>query len=86
MLITFARENPEKINDVTTLEEMLTFVRNRSGRPEAQSGAHDDCVMGAGHRLLSAGKLVGAGKHRGGNRYLRMDGGYVGRLPAGQRR
>lgn len=45
MLITFARENPEKINDVTTLEEMLTFVRNRSGRPEAQSGAHDDCVM-----------------------------------------
>ena len=35
----------EKINDKDTLEEMLTFVRNEKGRPEAQEGAHDDLVM-----------------------------------------
>ncbi len=33
------------INDKETLEEMLTFVRNEKGRPEAQDGAHDDLVM-----------------------------------------
>lgn len=33
------------INDKETLEEMLTFVRNEKGRPEAQEGAHDDLVM-----------------------------------------
>lgn len=33
------------INDKDTLEEMLTFVRNEKGRPEAQEGAHDDLVM-----------------------------------------
>jgi phage terminase large subunit len=25
---------------------MLTFVRNEKGRPEAQEGKHDDCIMG----------------------------------------
>ena len=24
---------------------MLTFVRNESYRPEAEEGAHDDCIM-----------------------------------------
>lgn len=35
------------VNDRTTLEEMLTFVRNEQKklRPEAEPGAHDDCVM-----------------------------------------
>ena len=33
------------MNDRTTLEEMLTFVRNEKLRPEAEEGAHDDCVM-----------------------------------------
>jgi phage terminase large subunit len=33
------------INDRATLDEMLTFVRNAKGRPEAQNGAHDDCIM-----------------------------------------
>ena len=28
-----------------TIEELLAFVRNEKGRPEAQAGAHDDCVM-----------------------------------------
>lgn len=33
------------IHSRRTLEEMLTFVRNEDYRPEAQEGAHDDCVM-----------------------------------------
>ena len=28
-----------------TLEEMLVFIRNEKGRPEAQEGCHDDLVM-----------------------------------------
>ena len=31
--------------DRTTLEEMLTFVRSEDWKPEAEAGAHDDCVM-----------------------------------------
>lgn len=38
-------ENIEWISDKDTLEEMLTFVRNEKGRPEAQEGAHDDLIM-----------------------------------------
>ena len=38
-------DSVESINDKETLEEMLTFVRNEKGRPEAQAGAHDDLVM-----------------------------------------
>lgn len=45
-LVQVVRENPELINDIPTLDEMLTFVRNEQGRPEAQSGAHDDLIMG----------------------------------------
>ena len=44
-LIESVRENTELYNDRTTLEEMLTFVRNEQFRPEAEEGAHDDCVM-----------------------------------------
>lgn len=44
-LVDIVRESPELINDKATLEEMLTFVRNEKGRPEAMSGAHDDLVM-----------------------------------------
>lgn len=39
------REDVDLLNDRTTLEECLTFVRNKKGRPEAQNGAHDDTVM-----------------------------------------
>ena len=45
-LVKIVRETVELINDKLTLEEMLTFVRNEKGRPEAQEGAHDDLVMG----------------------------------------
>jgi phage terminase large subunit len=44
-LIAFVRDSPEALSDRTTIEEMLTFVRNEKGRPEAQAGAHDDTVM-----------------------------------------
>ena len=44
-LVEVVREHPEWLNDRDTLNEMLTFVRNENGRPEAQEGAHDDCVM-----------------------------------------
>lgn len=45
-LVTVVRDHPELINDMETLDEMLTFVRNEKGRPEAQRGAHDDLIMG----------------------------------------
>lgn len=44
-LIRVMRDHIGSINDETTLMEMLTFVRNDKLRPEAEDGAHDDCVM-----------------------------------------
>lgn len=44
-LIEEVREHWDLIQDRATLEEMLTFVRNEQGRPQAQQGAHDDCIM-----------------------------------------
>lgn len=45
MLQAIVNDNIELINDKETLEEMLVFVRNERGRPEAQEGSHDDLVM-----------------------------------------
>lgn len=44
-LITAARDDISGIVDRSTLEEMLTFVRNEDFRAEAEEGAHDDLVM-----------------------------------------
>jgi phage terminase large subunit len=44
-LIEMVRETPEILADKTTIDEMLTFVRDESGKPQAQEGAHDDTVM-----------------------------------------
>ena len=44
-LQSIVNDHIELINDKDTLEEMLTFVRNEKGRPEAQQGTHDDLVM-----------------------------------------
>lgn len=44
-LQSIINDHIELLNDKETLEEMLTFVRNEKGRPEAQQGAHDDLVM-----------------------------------------
>lgn len=45
-LVTLVREQPHLFNDIQTLEEMLTFVKNENGRAEAQDGARDDLLMG----------------------------------------
>lgn len=45
-LIRAVRDDITTVNDETTLEEMLTFVRNAETlRPEAEAGAHDDCIL-----------------------------------------
>lgn len=45
MLQAIVNDHIELINDKETLEEMLVFIRNEKGRPEAQEGCHDDLVM-----------------------------------------
>lgn len=45
-LAAVIRECPETINDIKTLEECLTFIKNEHGRAEAEEGEHDDNVMG----------------------------------------
>jgi phage terminase large subunit len=45
-LVQLVDESIHLIQDIPTLEEMLTFVRNEKGRPEAQEGSHDDLIMG----------------------------------------
>lgn len=44
-LVQVVRDSINNINDEDTLREMLTFVKNEKGRPEAQEGSHDDLVM-----------------------------------------
>lgn len=44
-LVEVVREHWQWLRDRDTIQELLTFVRNDRGRPEAQAGAHDDCVM-----------------------------------------
>ena len=40
------RDNVNWINDIEILKEALVFIKNEKGRPEAQSGEHDDLIMG----------------------------------------
>lgn len=40
-----AKRSLHLIGDIPTLEEMLVFIKNASGRPEAEVGQHDDLVM-----------------------------------------
>ena len=47
-LVTLVRDNVDLINDRATLEELLTFVRNEKGKPEAMNGSHDDLVISLG--------------------------------------
>ena len=44
-LIRAVREDISIVCDADTLTEMLTFVRDERFRPQAEEGAHDDCVM-----------------------------------------
>lgn len=43
--ITVVEENIDSFNDIETLNEMLTFVKDENGRPDAQSGKHDDLLF-----------------------------------------
>ena len=45
-LVEIVREHIDRIQDRETLQEMLSFIRNSKGRPEASQGTHDDLVMG----------------------------------------
>ncbi len=49
--VALARDHIDTFNDIATLEEMLTFIRNDRGRPEAQEGAHDDTIFADGIAL-----------------------------------
>lgn len=44
-LVSLMREKPHLEVHIGTLEEMMSFVKKRNGRQEAQSGCHDDLVM-----------------------------------------
>lgn len=44
-LIRAVREDIHLVSDEATLHEMLTFVRGEDFKPQAEEGAHDDCVM-----------------------------------------
>jgi phage terminase large subunit len=59
-MVQIVRDNVDLINDTDTLEEMLTFVRNEKGRPEAQNGSHDDLIMALciAHYCRSQAKLT----------------------------
>jgi phage terminase large subunit len=52
--IEYVRDHTNLINDPYTIDEMLTFIRNKNGRPEAQSGKHDDRVMAYGIAIQAA--------------------------------
>ena len=56
-LVEISREHIEKINDRETLQEMLSFVRNKRGRAEASEGTHDDLVMGLAIAYHALGQL-----------------------------
>jgi phage terminase large subunit len=43
--VQLVREHIETFNDIPTLEEMLVFVRDEKGKPQAQDGMHDDLIM-----------------------------------------
>ena len=45
-LIELVREHTELLNDLDTIEELLTIIRNEKGRIEAPEGGHDDQMMG----------------------------------------
>lgn len=45
VLRTLIRENVEAIKDETTIKQMLSFIINDKGKPEAEEGKHDDSIM-----------------------------------------
>jgi hypothetical protein len=44
-MITLIEENIDNFVDIPTLQEALTFVKDKNGRPDAMSGKHDDLLL-----------------------------------------
>lgn len=67
------RDNPELLQDRDTLKEMLEFVYNDQGRPEAQEGSHDDLVMALAiaYRILTQAQVVESVIRQGTNEFFR---------------
>lgn len=57
-LIEVLRGHYDVLNDETTLQEMLTFVRTDKQRMEAAAGAHDDCVMALAIAFHARGQQI----------------------------
>jgi hypothetical protein len=56
----FMLENdPEKIVDIRTIDQMLSFVRDERGRPAGASGTHDDMVMATAIAHYVRGVVLG---------------------------
>lgn len=55
-LVEYVREHIHLINHIGTLKEMLKFVKNKQGRPEAMQGEHDDLVMSLAITLAIRGQ------------------------------
>lgn len=55
--VGLVREQIHTFNDVTTLAEMLTFVRNKVGKPEAMAGKHDDTILADAIALEIRGQM-----------------------------
>lgn len=43
--VALVEEHIELFNDITTLQEMLTFVYDENNRPDAEQGKHDDLLF-----------------------------------------
>lgn len=54
LLRQLVRDNPEYINDIDTINEMLSFVRDDTGKPTAEVGEHDDRVIAYAIALQTA--------------------------------
>lgn len=64
-LVSVVRENIDSVNDLTTLSEMLSFIRGDTGRPEAQQGKHDDAVIALAIAYMARGQQLFSVKEKG---------------------
>ena len=63
-----AKHSMELIGDIPTLQEMLVFIKNAAGRPEAEVGQHDDLVMSLAIAHYIRGQQDHAAKPTGSRR------------------
>lgn len=56
ILVAIVRDNVDWINDMDTLLEMLTFVRDEKGKAAAQEGSKDDLILGLAIAYYSRGQ------------------------------